>query len=135
MAAIDALDADVISIENSRNNDKTIKDLTAYGYERDIGPGVYDIHSPVVPTVDEIVEKLRLFLKHLHPSRVVVNPDCGLKTRQWKEVVPSLRNMVTAASILRAEYESNQQHRKNGQANKNVDSLNKDSEETKGGDA
>lgn len=135
MAAIDALDADVISIENSRNNDKTIKDLTAYGYERDIGPGVYDIHSPVVPTVDEIVEKLRLFLKHLHPSRVVVNPDCGLKTRQWKEVVPSLRNMVTAASILRAEYESNQQHRKNGLANKNVDSLNKDSEETKGGDA
>jgi 5-methyltetrahydropteroyltriglutamate--homocysteine methyltransferase len=122
MASIDALDADVISIENSRNNDRTIKDLTAYGYERDIGPGVYDIHSPVVPTVDEIVEKLRLFLKHLHPSRLVVNPDCGLKTRQWKEVIPSLRNMVTAASILRAEY-------------KNVDSLNKDSEETKGGDA
>lgn len=123
MAAIDALDADVISIENSRNNDKTIKDLTTYGYERDIGPGVYDIHSPVVPSVDEIVSKLRLFLKHLHPSRLIFNPDCGLKTRQWKEVIPSLTNMVAAAGTLRAEY-----------ASATAD-LNKDREETRGGDA
>jgi len=103
LAAIDRLDADVISIENARSDDATLRDLAAYGYPREVGPGVYDIHSPVVPTVAFIEEKLRSFVAHLPPERLWVNPDCGLKTRAWQEVLPALRHMVKAVERLREE--------------------------------
>jgi 5-methyltetrahydropteroyltriglutamate--homocysteine methyltransferase len=101
--AIERLDADVISIENARSDDATLRELGAYGYPREVGPGVYDIHSPVVPTVDFIEAKLRSLLRHLAADRLWVNPDCGLKTRAWKEVIPSLRNMMEAVERLRRE--------------------------------
>lgn len=101
--AIDRLDADVISIENARSDDATLKELAAYGYPREVGPGVYDIHSPVVPTAAFVEEKLRSFLQHLAPERIWVNPDCGLKTRTWAEVLPSLQAMVAAVMRLREE--------------------------------
>ncbi len=103
LEAIERLDADVISIENARSDDATLRQLGAYGYPREVGPGVYDIHSPVVPTADFIEAKLRSFLHHLTADRLWVNPDCGLKTRAWKEVIPSLRNMMEAVERLRRE--------------------------------
>jgi 5-methyltetrahydropteroyltriglutamate--homocysteine methyltransferase len=103
LEAIDRLDADVISIENARSDDATLRELATYGYPREVGPGVYDIHSPVVPTVAFIEEKLRSFLQHLAPERIWVNPDCGLKTRAWDEVLPSLQHMAQAVRALREE--------------------------------
>ena len=104
MTAIDRLDADVISIENARSGDETLRELAEYHYQREIGPGVYDVHSPIVPTVEAILEKLRAFIEHLEPRQIWVNPDCGLKTRVWEEVQPSLSNMVQAAQLLRHEF-------------------------------
>jgi 5-methyltetrahydropteroyltriglutamate--homocysteine methyltransferase len=106
LEAIDALDADVISIENARSDDATLRELARCGYAREVGPGVYDIHSPVIPSVDFIVAKLRMFLKHLKPEQIWVNPDCGLKTRAWDEVIPALRNLMKAVRITREELES-----------------------------
>jgi 5-methyltetrahydropteroyltriglutamate--homocysteine methyltransferase len=103
LGAIDRLNADVISIENARSDDETLRELADYGYEREVGPGVYDVHSPVVPDTDQVAEKLRAFRQHLNPERIWVNPDCGLKTRGWKEVIPSLENLVRAAKRVRAE--------------------------------
>ena len=107
MGAIDALDADVLTIENSRSGNEMIKALAVYGYGRDIGPGCYDVHSPVTPSVEFLVDKLRSFLAtgilDGDATRIHVNPDCGLKTRRWEEVIPALRNMVEAARIVRAE--------------------------------
>ncbi len=101
LPAIDRLDADVISIENARSGDETLRELADYGYSREVGPGVYDIHSPVVPAPEFIHEKLAAFLTYLDPERVWVNPDCGLKTRAWHEVVPALESLVAAARELR----------------------------------
>jgi 5-methyltetrahydropteroyltriglutamate--homocysteine methyltransferase len=107
MGAIDGLDADVLTIENSRSGNEMIRALAQYGYGRDVGPGVYDIHSPVVPSVEWIAAKLRSFVEvgllGGDATRIHCNPDCGLKTRQWQEVLPSLRNMVAAAKLVRAE--------------------------------
>ncbi len=103
LAAIDRLDADVISIENARSGDETLRELAEYGYPREVGPGVYDVHSPVVPEAEAILAKLRTFLRHLRPEQIWVNPDCGLKTRRWEEVIPTLRNLVAAARALREE--------------------------------
>ncbi len=103
LGAIDRLNADVISIENARSDDETLRELADFDYGREVGPGVYDIHSPVVPTRDQVVDKLRMYLRHLPPERVWVNPDCGLKTRGWKEVLPSLAHIVEAVEIVRAE--------------------------------
>jgi 5-methyltetrahydropteroyltriglutamate--homocysteine methyltransferase len=103
LEAIDSLDADVISIENARSDDATLRELARYGYAREVGPGVYDIHSPVIPSVDFIVAKLRMFLKHLEPEQIWVNPDCGLKTRAWDEVISALRNLMDAVHIVREE--------------------------------
>jgi 5-methyltetrahydropteroyltriglutamate--homocysteine methyltransferase len=103
LEAIDALDADVISIENARSDDATLRELAQYGYAREVGPGVYDIHSPVIPSVDFIVAKLRMFLKHLDRAQIWVNPDCGLKTRAWDEVIPALRNLMDAVRHIREE--------------------------------
>ncbi|KAG7400699.1 hypothetical protein PHYBOEH_004746 [Phytophthora boehmeriae] len=102
MHSIDAIDADVNSIENARSDDETIREFKAIGYKRDLGPGTYDIHSPVVPPKEEIVKKLQSFLKLLPPQQVVVNPDCGLKTRKWPETIAALRNMVDATLEVRA---------------------------------
>jgi len=101
LPAIDRLDADVISIENARSGDAMLRALAEYGYPREVGPGVYDIHSPVIPSVDFIETKLRTFVQHLRPEQIWVNPDCGLKTRAWDEVIPALRGIMDAVRMLR----------------------------------
>lgn len=103
LEAIDQLDADVISLENARSGDETLAELAGYGYRREVGPGVYDVHSPAVLSLDAAVAKLRTFVRHLGPDQLWVNPDCGLKTRDWPEVLASLRNLVAAAKKVREE--------------------------------
>lgn len=107
LPAIDAMDADVLTIENSRSDNEMIKALASAGYARDVGPGVYDVHSPVVPTVEFLADKLRSFgstgILGGDASRIWVNPDCGLKTRRWEEVLPAMRNMVEASRLVREE--------------------------------
>jgi 5-methyltetrahydropteroyltriglutamate--homocysteine methyltransferase len=100
--AISDLDADVISIENARSGLELLEAFRAHGYDKGIGPGVYDIHSPRVPPVAEIAENLRQTLTVLNANRVWVNPDCGLKTRTPEESTAALRNMVAAAKQVRA---------------------------------
>ncbi|ABA87702.1 5-methyltetrahydropteroyltriglutamate--homocysteine S-methyltransferase [Syntrophotalea carbinolica DSM 2380] len=95
------MDADVISIEASRSNMELLGVLESFTYPNDIGPGVYDIHSPRVPSVAEMVELLRKASEVIPLERLWVNPDCGLKTRAWPETLASLRNMVAAAQKLR----------------------------------
>jgi 5-methyltetrahydropteroyltriglutamate--homocysteine methyltransferase len=99
--AIAALDADVISMSNSRSDLELLDTFRRFRYTNEIGPGVYDIHSPRVPSIDEIRRNLQATCEVLDPSQVWVNPDCGLKTRRWEEVIPSLRNMVQAAREMR----------------------------------
>jgi 5-methyltetrahydropteroyltriglutamate--homocysteine methyltransferase len=101
LPAIDGLDADVTSIEAARSRMELVDDLRRAGYEREIGLGVYDIHSPRVPSPEEIAELLEEALEPLGPARLWVNPDCGLKTRDYPEVVASLRNMVAGATTIR----------------------------------
>jgi len=101
--AIGDMDADVISIESSRSQMELLDAFESYRYPNEIGPGVYDIHSPRVPSTDEMQELLRLAMKRLSPDQLWVNPDCGLKTRRWEEVRPALDNMVKAARAVRAE--------------------------------
>ncbi|MGZ5095650.1 MAG: 5-methyltetrahydropteroyltriglutamate--homocysteine S-methyltransferase [Burkholderiales bacterium] len=103
LPAIAALDADVITIETSRSNMELLDAFGAFDYPNDIGPGVYDIHSPRVPTSDDMVRLLQRAAKVIPIDRLWVNPDCGLKTRGWPETERALRNMVTAARQLRAE--------------------------------
>ncbi len=100
--AISDLDADVISIENARSGLELLQSFREQGYDKGVGPGVYDIHSPRVPPVEEIAEALRQTLTVLDPARVWVNPDCGLKTRKPEESTAALRNMVAAANQVRA---------------------------------
>ncbi|MBP5971852.1 5-methyltetrahydropteroyltriglutamate--homocysteine S-methyltransferase [Brasilonema sp. CT11] len=100
---IERLDADVISIENSRSNNQTLREITSGGYSHQVGNGVYDIHSPVVPTTEQILQQLRTGVANLPVKQIWVNPDCGLKTRRWEEVIPSMKNMVEAAKVLREE--------------------------------
>lgn len=110
LMAIDKMDADVLTIENSRSGDDMIQALADYDYGRDLGPGVYDVHSPVVPSVDFITNKIQSFLQtnvlRGRTDRIWVNPDCGLKTRDWKEVIPALKNMVEAAHMMRGEIQA-----------------------------
>ena len=106
LPAIDGLDADVTSIEAARSRMELVRDLEQAGYGREIGLGVYDIHSPRVPPPDEMETLLEEALEAVGPSRLWVNPDCGLKTRDYPEVVASLRNMVAAARSVRAAIES-----------------------------
>ncbi|WP_396451032.1 5-methyltetrahydropteroyltriglutamate--homocysteine S-methyltransferase [Actinomadura sp.] len=102
IGAIGALDADVTSVEAARSRMELVGDLRAAGYENGIGPGVYDIHSPRVPSAEEIEENLRRALRAVEPGRLWVNPDCGLKTRAYPETEASLRNLVAAARRVRA---------------------------------
>ena len=99
--AIAAMDADVISIETSRSKMELLDAFRTYKYPNDIGPGVYDIHSPRVPTAGEIVNLLTLARRRLSDRQIWINPDCGLKTRTWEEVKPALVNMVEAAQQIR----------------------------------
>lgn len=101
IAAVAAMDADVISIETSRSAMELLDAFVSFQYPSDIGPGVYDIHSPRVPTQPEMEALLEKALKVLTPGQLWVNPDCGLKTRGWKEVEPALISMVAAAKNVR----------------------------------
>ncbi len=100
--AIADMDADVITIETSRSNMELLDVFDAFAYPNEIGPGVYDIHSPNTPSVDEIVSLMQKAAQRIPAERLWVNPDCGLKTRHWDEVKPALLNMVKAAKQLRA---------------------------------
>lgn len=102
--AIAALDADVLSIENSKSDAKLLKVFVDEAYPRHIGPGVYDIHSPRIPSEDEIKDRIQEMLQYLKPDQLWVDPDCGLKTRQWKETKAALTNMVNAAKFYRQKY-------------------------------
>ncbi|GGE39862.1 5-methyltetrahydropteroyltriglutamate--homocysteine methyltransferase [Agaricicola taiwanensis] len=103
ITAIGNMDADVISIETSRSKMELLEAFVSYRYPNDIGPGVYDIHSPRCPATAEMVDLLQRAGRHLSPEQIWVNPDCGLKTRKWDEVRPALINMVEAARVLRGE--------------------------------
>ncbi len=102
IGAISDLDADVTSIEAARSHMEVLDDLNSVGFANSVGPGVYDIHSPRVPSTDEMADSLRAALKALPAQRLWVNPDCGLKTRSVEEVTVSLQNMVAAAQEVRA---------------------------------
>ena len=101
--SIAALDADVITIETTRSNMKLLDAFSDFHYPNAIGPGIYDIHAPQIPTVDEIEPRVRLALEKIPADRLWINPDCGLKTRRWAEVIPSLEAMVAVARKLRQE--------------------------------
>lgn len=103
ISAIADMDADVISIESSRSGMELLGAFRDFQYPNDIGPGVYDIHSPRIPDYKEIKTLLRKALGVLKPDQVWVNPDCGLKTRRWADIQPSLKAMVDAAKALRTE--------------------------------
>jgi len=101
--SIAAMDADVITIETSRSDMDLLDAFDRFEYPNDIGPGVYDIHSPNVPTVQQIINLMKKAAEKVPAGRLWVNPDCGLKTRNWDEVLPALTNMVAAAKQLRAQ--------------------------------
>ncbi|VVE65527.1 5-methyltetrahydropteroyltriglutamate--homocysteine S-methyltransferase [Pandoraea anapnoica] len=101
IAAIAEMDADVITIETSRSDMELLDAFDSFQYPNEIGPGVYDIHSPNIPTQDHMVSLMKKAAERIPAQRLWVNPDCGLKTRQWAEVIPALRNMVAAAKTLR----------------------------------
>ncbi|PWK32651.1 5-methyltetrahydropteroyltriglutamate--homocysteine S-methyltransferase [Cupriavidus plantarum] len=101
IASIADMDADVITIETSRSDMELLDAFDDFNYPNEIGPGVYDIHSPNIPTQEHIVQLMRKAAERVPGERLWVNPDCGLKTRQWAEVLPALTNMVAAARTLR----------------------------------
>lgn len=101
--SIAAMDADVITIETSRSDMELLDVFNAYDYPNEIGPGVYDIHSPNIPAVAQIRQLMEKAAERIPPERLWVNPDCGLKTRQWSEVKPALAAMVQAAGELRQD--------------------------------
>jgi 5-methyltetrahydropteroyltriglutamate--homocysteine methyltransferase len=103
IAAIADMDADVITIETSRSDMELLDAFDHFNYPNEIGPGVYDIHTPNIPATEHIVDLMKKAARRIPPKRLWVNPDCGLKTRQWAEVIPALANMVSAAKVLRAE--------------------------------
>ena len=103
ISEIDAMDADVITFEASRSKLTLLDALLENNFQTEVGPGVYDIHSPRVPSVEEIKDVIRLIVSKIPVEHVWVNPDCGLKTRGEKETVASLQHMVQAAKEIRAE--------------------------------
>ena len=104
VAAILDMDADVISIEAARSRMELLHAFRNLDYPNEIGPGVYDIHSPHVPTAESIQSLLESALEVFDPQQIWVNPDCGLKTRKWEEVAPALTNMMAAARAVRKKY-------------------------------
>ncbi|HXM39174.1 MAG TPA: 5-methyltetrahydropteroyltriglutamate--homocysteine S-methyltransferase [Gemmatimonadales bacterium] len=103
LRVIEQMDADVISIENARSGSELLQGFEQYKYPNEIGPGVYDIHSPRVPSTAEISAALKSMNRVLDDRQIWVNPDCGLKTRGWDETLSSLKNMVAAAKAMRRE--------------------------------
>ncbi|WP_310631806.1 5-methyltetrahydropteroyltriglutamate--homocysteine S-methyltransferase, partial [Paraburkholderia sp.] len=103
IASIADMDADVITIETSRSDMELLDAFDTFRYPNEIGPGVYDIHSPNIPTEAHIVQLMQKAAERIPAQRLWVNPDCGLKTRQWAEVIPALTQMVAAAKVLRAQ--------------------------------
>jgi 5-methyltetrahydropteroyltriglutamate--homocysteine methyltransferase len=101
--SVAAMDADVVSIETSRSRMELLDAFGRFEYPNEIGPGVYDIHSPRIPSDDEMIDLLRRAAAVVDPVQLWVNPDCGLKTRGWAEVTPALEGMVRAAKVLRTE--------------------------------
>jgi 5-methyltetrahydropteroyltriglutamate--homocysteine methyltransferase len=102
IASIADMDADVITIETSRSDMELLDVFDDFKYPNEIGPGVYDIHSPNIPAQEHIVQLMKKAAERIPADRLWVNPDCGLKTRRWDEVIPALKNMVAAAVTLRA---------------------------------
>ena len=102
IASIAAMDADVITIETSRSDMELLDVFDHFNYPNDIGPGVYDIHSPNIPTQEHMVHLMQKAAERIPAERLWINPDCGLKTRQWPEVIAALTQMVAAAKTLRA---------------------------------
>ncbi|MDD2886552.1 MAG: 5-methyltetrahydropteroyltriglutamate--homocysteine S-methyltransferase [Aliarcobacter sp.] len=98
---IEAMDADVISIETARSGNRLLRIFKEVAYKQEIGPGIYDIHSPRVPSVEEMVLQIKSLLEVLPKEQLWINPDCGLKTRKWPEVKESLKNMVKAVNIIK----------------------------------
>lgn len=103
--AIQRMDADVLTIENSKSDLKLLRAFERHGHVNEIGPGLYDIHSPRVPSVDEMASRLQAMLSFLPSDLLWVNPDCGLKTRGWAESLAALQNMVEVAKRFRASVE------------------------------
>ncbi|MCG7864551.1 MAG: 5-methyltetrahydropteroyltriglutamate--homocysteine S-methyltransferase [Candidatus Thiodiazotropha endolucinida] len=101
IGAIAAMDADVITIETSRSDMELLEVFEAFDYPNAIGPGVYDIHTPNIPSLDEMMTLMRQAMQRIPADRLWINPDCGLKTRGWQEVVPALEAMQRAAGLLR----------------------------------
>ncbi|MEN3038754.1 MAG: 5-methyltetrahydropteroyltriglutamate--homocysteine S-methyltransferase [Candidatus Kryptonium sp.] len=99
-----AMDSDVILIEASRSKGEILNAFENFNYDHGIGPGVYDIHSPRVPSVEEMLEIAERSVKVIDKNLIWINPDCGLKTRNWEEVIPSLQNIVQTARIMREKY-------------------------------
>jgi 5-methyltetrahydropteroyltriglutamate--homocysteine methyltransferase len=104
LPAIASMDADVITIETSRSNMELLDAFGEFAYPNEIGPGVYDIHSPRVPRVEEMEALLDKAAQVVPVQRLWVNPDCGLKTRGWPEVETALQGMVEATRLLRAKH-------------------------------
>ncbi|UCV00325.1 5-methyltetrahydropteroyltriglutamate--homocysteine S-methyltransferase [Acidovorax radicis] len=102
IASIADMDADVITIETSRSDMELLDAFDDFNYPNEMGPGVYDIHSPNIPTQEHMIQLMQQAATRIPPERLWVNPDCGLKTRQWPEVIAALTNMVAAAKTLRA---------------------------------
>lgn len=105
ISSIAALDADVITIETSRSDGELLQAFEDFDYPNDIGPGVYDIHSPNVPETQNMVNLIKRATRQIPIERLWVNPDCGLKTRRWPETEAALINMVKAAKVLREEFQ------------------------------
>lgn len=102
--AIADLDADVITLESSRSEMELLEAFESFAYPNEMGPGVYDIHSPRVPSTQEIIDNLERAIQYIPAARLWVNPDCGLKTRDWPEVIQALSHMVEAAKHMRDKY-------------------------------
>lgn len=103
ISSIAEMDTDVITIETSRSDMELLDAFDNFKYPNEIGPGVYDIHSPNIPTQEHIISLMQKAAQKIPSERLWVNPDCGLKTRQWSEVTPALTNMVAAAKALRSQ--------------------------------
>lgn len=127
IADIAAMDADVITIETSRSDMKLLDIFEHFRYPNSIGPGVYDIHSPNIPEVKSIVALMQRAAERIPRPRLWVNPDCGLKTRGWKEVTPALERMVRAAKILREENQREEELTKTNAQNQAVNTNSRDS--------
>ena len=95
------MDADVITIETARSGNKLLAVFKEAGYKNEIGPGVYDIHSPRIPEAEEFETQISARLEAVARGKMWVNPDCGLKTRKWEEVKPALKNMTVAVRAIR----------------------------------